>query len=321
VGNGGDDEQVFSQSVYAGAPQRPQARQAGDPHERIGELERELDSWKERCLRALADADNFRKRLSREKQDAIHFANERLLRELLPVLDNLEKAAESAADASGAEGVILQGVRMVLAQFHQSLRRFGAEAFDALGEAFDPERHRAIQQRETEEFRPGTVIEQAARGYTLHGRLLRPAIVTVATAPGPTSEVQQIARSQDLQQAIEETLRQLQGFGPGRAGATPPQEADLSDVAQTPDLRDAITEALRRIQSDPAQGPPGGRGPTAAPRPRAVPPSAAEEVGFSETDPFAAEDTTPGLERPAAIPEAVLDDETSLDRGRGGQGD
>ncbi len=148
--------------------------------------ERELRETKERLLRLAADFENFRKRQERERQDHTRFANERLLRDLLPVVDNLERAWESAR-RSGDAPAITAGLELILQEFQRVLQRAGAEAIEALGKPFDPALHEALQQVESETVEPGSVATEILRGYTLNGRVLRPALVAVATAPEITS--------------------------------------------------------------------------------------------------------------------------------------
>ena len=137
-------------------------------------------------LRARADLENYRKRAQREKEDLGKFANEKILREILPVMDNLERALEHAGeDAAGKEG-LLEGVEMTLKQFSRVLETFGVQPVAAVGEPFDPARHEAMGQVESAEHPPNTVARELQRGYLLNDRLLRPALVMVAKAPaGP----------------------------------------------------------------------------------------------------------------------------------------
>jgi molecular chaperone GrpE len=132
-------------------------------------------------LRARADLDNFRKRAQREKEDLLKFSNETILRELLPVIDNLERALQHAATDS--EAGLLQGVELTLGQFGKVLEKFNVVAIEAIGELFDPARHEAMGQIESTEQPPNTVIQLLQKGYLLNDRLLRPAMVLIAKAP------------------------------------------------------------------------------------------------------------------------------------------
>ncbi len=157
---------------------------------KIEELRSEAQAARDRMLRVAADADNTRKRAIKERDEAIKFGQEGLLRELLPALDNLERTlAHVPADAE--DPVILglkEGLAMILKQFQDSLAKYELTGFSAVGEMFDPNRHEALNQVETDQAPPGTVLEEMHRGYMLHDRLLRPALVTVAREPGRASQ-------------------------------------------------------------------------------------------------------------------------------------
>ncbi len=147
-----------------------------------------LKDTHERQLRAVADLDNYKKRAARERDEAEKFALAKLLKELLPVLDNLDRALEHAATAAGpAEGALSTGVLATRKLFEAILGKFGVKGFSAEGQPFDPNRHEAMQQIPTSEIPPGTVAKEIVRGYLLNDRLLRPALVGVAVAP-PTTE-------------------------------------------------------------------------------------------------------------------------------------
>lgn len=137
---------------------------------------------KEQYLRTLADMENLRKRTQREKEDLAKYANESILREILPVIDNLERAVEHAEQTDSNAG-LLEGVQMTLTQFSQVLAQFGVEPVDATGQPFDPAYHQAMGQLESAEQPPNTVVQQMQKGYQLHNRLLRPAFVMVAKPP------------------------------------------------------------------------------------------------------------------------------------------
>jgi molecular chaperone GrpE len=141
-------------------------------------------------LRARADLENYRKRAQREKEDLSRFANENLLREILPVVDNLERALEHARQGDGGNGGLLQGVEMTLGQFQRVLEKFGVTPLRSVGEPFDPARHEALGQVESAECPPNTVVQELQRGYLLNDRLLRPAMVMVAKAPPVAAEPQ-----------------------------------------------------------------------------------------------------------------------------------
>jgi len=165
-----------------------QARDAGElSREELQQLlqakEEEAKANEEKFLRQAAELENYKKRVARDKEDAIRFANEALIRDLLPILDNLERAVEHAR--GGGDGKpLLEGIEMVLQTWLDALGKHGVTQVQAKGEPFDPEKHEAYAQVETEEVPPNTVVDEVHRGYFLRDRLLRPSLVSVAKPPG-----------------------------------------------------------------------------------------------------------------------------------------
>jgi molecular chaperone GrpE len=156
----------------------------------LKQTQKEAQTLQEQFLRSKADFENFKKRANREKDMAVKFANEKLLKELLPVLDNMERAVDAAKKSAGESGekgaeTVATGVSMVLKQFHDALGRFDVEQFTALGKVFDPNFHEAVQQKEDASVPSGTVIEEYQKGYTLGGRLVRASMVIVSTGGPP----------------------------------------------------------------------------------------------------------------------------------------
>lgn len=133
-------------------------------------------------LRERAELENFRKRMQREKEESRLFARKELLLEVLPVLDNLERALEHAGQNSEGQGLV-EGVTMIVSQFRKAVENLGARPISAVGALFDANIHQAMAQLETAEQPPGTVVSEFQRGYLLQDRLLRPALVVVAKAP------------------------------------------------------------------------------------------------------------------------------------------
>lgn len=144
---------------------------------------REIESQQDRYLRAVAEFDNARKRAARDREEYTRFANESLLRELLPVLDNFDRALQAARSEPAA--AVTAGVELIQRELLRVLEKFGLTPFSSVGQPFDPERHEAIARMPTTEQPEMTVVGETARGYLLHGRVLRPALVTVAVAPEP----------------------------------------------------------------------------------------------------------------------------------------
>ena len=144
-------------------------------------LRAEVEHLREMYLRKLAEFDNFRKRTDRERQDLKRTAAEGLVSELLPVLDNFERAVQHATESEPA--AFLEGVEMIARQFVDILGRSGLKAIDPSQAAFDPELHEAVQRVEDSDHVPGSVVEVFSKGYTYGGRLIRPAMVSVAVEP------------------------------------------------------------------------------------------------------------------------------------------
>ena len=149
------------------------------------ELEAKQSS--DRILRQAAELENYKKRVAREKAEAIRYANESLVKDLLPVLDNLERAIEYAKE-SGNGKPLLDGIEIVLKSFVEILGKHGVSQISAVGERFDPQKHEALVLVESETHEPNTVIEEHHKGYYLLERLLRPAQVSVAKLPKTKEE-------------------------------------------------------------------------------------------------------------------------------------
>jgi molecular chaperone GrpE len=152
-------------------------------------LGREVADLRDKCdkyLRSVAELENIRRRLEREKTEALKYGGEPVIRELLPVLDGLDKAFGAAeGDKAGKDAsAFLDGFQMVRKQLMDMLNRQGLEEIKAMGMQFDPHVHQAIQRIETPEVKVDMVHEEYAKGYLLHGRLLRPAIVSVQVPAG-----------------------------------------------------------------------------------------------------------------------------------------
>lgn len=165
-----------------GAPEDSATEQAGsDPvASREAELTEERNRYKDQMLRTAADFDNFRKRTRRELEDAERRGREDAIREILPIIDNLERAVNAADSASDAKAVA-DGVRMVLRLFEDvASSRLQLERVKTVGERFDPNVHEAVQQVETSEHPPGSIVAEVTAGYRIGDRLLRAALVVVA---------------------------------------------------------------------------------------------------------------------------------------------
>ena len=148
-------------------------------------------------LRERADLENARKRHLRDREEAIRFANDRLLKEMIPVLDNLERAVGHAEQGDDNNQGLLEGVNMTINQFRKVLEDFGVKPIHALGADFDPNLHQAMGQVESQDQAPNTVVSEFQKGYLLNDRLLRPSLVMVAKAPSGTDADQDTGTSED----------------------------------------------------------------------------------------------------------------------------
>lgn len=167
-----------------GEAEAPASDTPADP---LAEAKAEAARMKEQWVRTAADFDNFRKRSRRELEDTRKAGKEDLLKEFLPVFDNLERAIQSAQRATDVKGVA-EGLQMVLRQYLDTLARGGIAKVPTVGAQFDPTHHEAIQQVETAEHPPGTVVAEVQPGYVQGERLIRAAMVVVAKPPSAKDE-------------------------------------------------------------------------------------------------------------------------------------
>ena len=151
----------------------------GGLREQLAAKDQEAKTNYDLYVRQVAETENFKKRNLRERDEAIRFANETLLKDLLPVIDNLQRAiAHAESDENGKS--LVEGVAMVLKGFLDVLNKFGVSQIAAVGQPFDPSKHEAMAQVTSDTHAPNTVIEELHKGYMLRDRLLRPALVSVA---------------------------------------------------------------------------------------------------------------------------------------------
>ena len=151
--------------------------QLEESFKRARETSERLKDTHERLLRTAAEFDNFKKRAQKEKEDVQRFGSERLLKDFLPVMDNLERALDHAEQHDLQQ--VIEGVKLVQKLFESTLAKHGVQGFSAVGQPFDPSVHEALMQQESDRP-PGTVLSEMARGYKLNDRLVRPAAVVVA---------------------------------------------------------------------------------------------------------------------------------------------
>jgi len=155
--------------------------------EKLDQVTAEANTMKERYLRTVADLENFRKRAIRDKEEARRGANVTLVEELLPVLDNFKLGLDSAARHDGGEA-FAEGFKMILVQMETVLKQNGVEPIDPTGAPFDPNFHEAVGHADSETVDEGSVAEVHRIGYSLNGRLIRPATVVVSNGPGKAEE-------------------------------------------------------------------------------------------------------------------------------------
>jgi molecular chaperone GrpE len=183
-----DQAEASSPGVAAEAPAEASA-EGFDPEKAtlqdwvalVEQKEEEINQLKDRVLRSAAEMDNTRKRLERDRAESIAYANENLLRDLLPIVDNLERALEHAQKEADGQS-LLDGVTITLKSFQDTLARFSCSSFEARGKPFDPNYHEAVMQEPSAEYPENIVLQELQKGYTLHNRLLRPALVVVSKA-------------------------------------------------------------------------------------------------------------------------------------------
>ena len=166
----------------APAPGAAAPASEGVPDAALEDLRRQLEEKQDRLLRALAEMDNMRRRGQRERDDYVRYANEALLRDLVPVLDNLDRAL-AAARATGESSRVVDGVELIQRELIRMLERHGVTRYSALGQPFDPTRHEATASVVSADQPANTVVSEIAPGYLLNGRVLRAAQVAVAVAP------------------------------------------------------------------------------------------------------------------------------------------
>lgn len=156
------------------------------PEALLAEKDQEITLLKDRLLRLQAEFDNFKKRQARERAEFLKFANESLLREFLPVLDNLERALASATDEA-QPAAIRTGIEMIVRLFRSTLEKAGVTPMECLGKPFDPNWMQAVLQVDSPAGEDGRVVEMVQQGYLLEGRVLRPAMVNVSRIARPAA--------------------------------------------------------------------------------------------------------------------------------------
>lgn len=143
----------------------------------LEEKQREIDEYKNRWYRAQADFDNYRKRMQKEIQDIHLYAGEQLIKDILPVVDNFERALNSVDDK---ESPVYKGIQLIYQQLKKVLEKYDVKEIDAQGKVFDPRFHEAVMQVESQDYENDTVVEVLQKGYLFHSKVIRPSMVKVA---------------------------------------------------------------------------------------------------------------------------------------------
>ncbi|MEJ2658439.1 MAG: nucleotide exchange factor GrpE [Desulfobacterales bacterium] len=175
-------------------PKKEKSSQIVDPlkemEEKVESLKKEAAENHDRLLRMAAEFENYKKRTAREMEDFRKFAIERFVKAMLPVVDSLELAIESSRNDKQASSSVVEGVTMTLKEIYKVFEQFGVKPFESLGKTFDPCLHQAMMQEETESYPENSVSQELQKGYMIHDRLLRPAMVTVSKKKGESENCQ-----------------------------------------------------------------------------------------------------------------------------------
>ena len=164
------------------SPENPQENaEVPSLTDQLLEKDEELHALNDKYLRLAAEFDNYKRRVQRDQQDTIRFANEKLFKDLLPTLDNLERALQSGREQGRIEG-LLEGVDLTYKHFLDTLQKMGIKQVSSVGEVFDPAKHQAVGQVESTTIPENVIVDEYQKGYFVHDRILRPAMVTVAKA-------------------------------------------------------------------------------------------------------------------------------------------
>lgn len=172
-----------------GSPENPQENaEVPSLADQLLEKDEELHALNDKYLRLAAEFDNYKRRVQRDQQDTIRFANEKLFKDLLPTLDNLERALQSGREQGRIEG-LMEGVDLTYKHFLDTLQKMGIKQVSSVGEVFDPAKHQAVGQVESTTIPENVIVDEYQKGYFVHDRILRPAMVTVAkTKPDPDND-------------------------------------------------------------------------------------------------------------------------------------
>ena len=181
-----NSEQEVLHNLSEGSPieDEPSDGEGAVPSEspNLPDLQEELLAAQDKYLRLAAEFENYKRRSQRDLNESIKFANETLLKNLLPVIDNLERAIKCGKDA-GMVNAVMEGVELTHKSFLEIVEKLGLRQISSAGQPFDPSRHQAVAQVESDTYEANMVVEELQKGYFLHDRILRPAMVTVSKEP------------------------------------------------------------------------------------------------------------------------------------------
>ena len=175
-----DDKHVADNEVSSKKDSDKTTDKTIDSSKNVKSVEEELKETYDRFLRVSAEFENYKKRSAREMSEFKKFANESLIKELLLVVDNMERAINSSKDEGNSNNGLIEGIDMTLKELLKIFEEFGVKQVESLGKPFDPNFHQAVMQEETDEHPHNTVINELQKGYIINERLLRPATVVVS---------------------------------------------------------------------------------------------------------------------------------------------
>jgi molecular chaperone GrpE len=184
------DEQHVRQETEASEDEMDAAPEELTPEQRAEQLAKENEELQDKFVRLMADFDNYKKRAGKEKSDVIQFGNEGLLKDILPVIDNIERLL-TYSYREGTWKSFQEGIELLLAEINKTLAKYGVEPIEALGKPFDPNVHQAMQRAETDEVDANTVVEVYQKGYLYRDRLLRASLVVVSVPPKGEEEAKE----------------------------------------------------------------------------------------------------------------------------------
>lgn len=176
-----------AEAMVGGQNQTDNSADDGQPNDQADELaaaREEAQQNYDRLLRVSAEFENYKKRTAREIQDLVKYANEQIIKDLLTVVDNLERAMDSASKSCDSDDPMLKGVHLTLNETLKILERHQVTPIKSIGEPFDPNFHQAMMQEEANDQPPNTVVKEMQKGYLIHNRLLRPSLVAVSKTSG-----------------------------------------------------------------------------------------------------------------------------------------